>query len=251
MISQITLYPRGKSLKNLLSEWHKEYPTIARILVEWDYANNIPIVKDLDEVEQLLYDSVIEHWYFADIGFDSNYEFIYRFNAVWNINIHKYKKLIELQNKVGLLGELREKNNTNENSSNNTITKTGSKAVSHTTSGTETMQKGVTTTSSQSTSNEGNKLARTTPNEQLIVEGSNQTTVTDSGQDMNTRSSTESVTETPNLTDTHEYESEASFNETDSVVKLSATDYELMLKLKSITLSFALCFEKLFMEVFD
>lgn len=250
-MSNIPLYPRGRMLKNLIADFKSKYQnTDGQLLISWDYGNDTPTPKELDEVDKLLYSSLVEHWYFCDIGFDSDDEFIYRLNSVWNREISKYKNLIKLEKETYLSGEFKDYSSRSSKSGEDTITKEGSKSTSHSISGTETLQKGVSTTSTQTTGNEGNKLARTTPNEQLSVKGTSNTTVTDSGEDKNIKSLTETTTETPSLSDTHTYGSGYETGGTERVVKLTATDFKMLSNVRSILHDFVMCFEKLFMEVF-
>ena len=252
MVSQIPLYSRGLPLKNLISNFKKQYPsTEGQLVINWDYGLDEPIKVELTDEEKLLYNSFVDMWYFADIGFDSTNEFIYRFNAVWKNEIHKYLQLLSIEKKVGLGVSMKELDNSNDKTGEDKITKTGTKSSSFTKSGNDTMKKGVTTTSSQETSNTGNKLARVTPNEQLTVTGDSTTTVVDSGQDETIYSETHSTTETPNYVDTYKFDNTNHIVGSEKSVKLSADEYKNLLKVRSILKDFALCFEKLFMEVFD
>lgn len=211
----------------------------------------MPQAVGLSEEERFLYNSFVDKWYFADIGFDSDYEFIYRFNAIWKAEINRYLLLLSIEKEVGLNGEHKSVDSRSQRSGEDTIYHSGSKQTNHSKSGNDTFEKGVTTTSTQTTSNEGNKLSRTTPNEELTVEGSSNTTVKDSGSDVTRYATNENTVETPNLEDTHAYGSGYENSSDEKSVKLTADDYKKLVKAKSIATEFALCFEKLFMEVFE
>lgn len=252
MVSQIPLYPRGNPLKNLISRWKNEYRnTDGQLIVEWDYGLAEPIKVELSVEEKMLYDAFVEYWYFADIGFDTDNEFVYRLNAVWKSEISKYLSLISIEAKAGLGGDYKELEETHTKTGVDTVLKQGTKSTSITVDCSETAEKGVTTTSSQQTNNEGDKLARTTPNEKLSVTGTSTTTVSDSGADNTTRSETRTSTETPNYEDTYNFNNTTSNTAKEKLVKLSADEYKKLLSVRSILKDFVLCFEKLFLEVFD
>lgn len=111
------------------------------------------------------------------------------------------------------------------------------------------MKKGVTTTSSQSTENVGNKLTRNVPNEELGVTGSSDTTVTDSGEDTTVYGGTTTTTETPNVNKEKTYDSAFANNVTETREKLSTDEFLVIQNMQSIYKKFALLFENLFMGV--
>lgn len=248
MISQIPLYSRGRPLKNLIADWQKR-TGLQRIMVE-DPTNLLnPTELDLITEHQDLYKAVIEKYYFSDIGFDTDDEFIYRFNAIFNSNKQRYGYLIETIYNNGYSFEKEASSNETHRRGSDTNQKSGSDSTSDTHSGEDETQKGVTTTSTSETSNTGDKLARSTPNEKLSVVGEGTTTVTDSGSDkvkyghhieseVNYNSQTEQT-----------YNSDLTANFSKSKEKLTPEDIAKLYAVKSIFEEFALCFNKLFMGV--
>lgn len=165
----------------------------------------------------------------------------------------------------------------------------GSKSDTH--SGTDTMQKGVTTTSQQTSTNEGEKLTRTSPNEELNVSGSTNTTVSDTGADTTiygkkieteesasgnesktlthgktveetnsvkdggadstSKSSTKEDTTTFDTTNTESSFGDKEITESVSHTRISVEDFVRYVASPSILEAFAGNFSKLFMGVFD
>lgn len=232
---RVPLYSRGRPLKNLLNDFSNLY-NVDNIRVRWDYDNSDP-VSILTEEERPLYEAFVRHWYFADIGFDFDEQFIYRFNAIYSDNIQKYLKLIK---DIELNGYSYEKRKTKL-----TIEKSGDDTTERSVElgGTDEYTKGVTTTSEQDTSNVGDKLARASQNEKLSVAGTSTTTVTDTGKD----TTVYGKTETGNNKVTYNH---AIDNDGEEVKeKLTAEELLAVQRMNSVLNEFALCFEKIFMEV--
>lgn len=136
-------------------------------------------------------------------------------------------------------------------SGNDTDSESGSRTVEHLKGGEDTFTKGVKTTSSQETSNTGDKLGRNTPNEKLAVVGESTTTVEDSGSDTTQYGGTINITETPNLSKTKTFNSGVHTEITDNNEKLSIEDIKVLQAMRSIYKEFALLFENLFLGVID
>ena len=128
-----------------------------------------------------------------------------------------------------------------------TTTENGSDSYSSTEN--VTYNKGVTTTSEQTTGNQGSKQTRTSQNEELNVSGTSTTTVTDSGSDSDVKSIEDEKSHNKTENKTKNYNSRFD-NEVDEVVKtLSPEDYNL-LQSSNILERFVCLFDKLFLEVF-
>lgn len=155
-------------LKNLIAKWRSENPTFTTILIEQhdDLLFPVDIVeRELDEYEKALYNAVIKYYMFSDIGLDSDYEFILRFNTYWDMKVLEYKQMLKLaiEQQYGNVHRV----------TNGSDVKTG----------TDTFGKGTVSTSEQNTSNTGDKASRQNPTEQLTVSGTNSVTVRDTGSD--------------------------------------------------------------------
>lgn len=248
MTSQIPLYSRGRPLKNLIADFKKKY-NVERIVVDWDYYNDPSDAVEDDEID--LYEAVINHWYFANIGFDTDEQFIYRFNAVWGANINKYKALYKTIFEKGYAFDALKKTIVTDKSGKDTLLRKGSGTTSTVHSGIDEYEKGVTTTSTQSTSNKGDKLTRATPNETLNVDGSSDTTVQDSGADKTKYGHTMNVTENPNYENEQSYGSKLTIDNTEIREKLTPDELSAIYKGRSVLQEFAYCFENLFMGVID
>lgn len=168
---------------------------------------------------------------------------------MWESNFDKYFKLLKKVEARGYSYETENRGNNLTRSGSDTDKHTGSTSTVTDKTGEDTMQKGVSTTSSQNTSNEGDKLARATPNEQLKVAGRSETTVTDSGEDKNIYGSKISTVEKPNTQNVKEYNSKVLVDETITREKLTPDEIELIYQSKNVLEAFALCFEKLFTGV--
>lgn len=282
---QIPLYSRGRPLKNLLTDW-KKLTGNDNILVPTDYEYNSEVVQYVEPDEYGFYQRTINYWYFSEIGFDSDDRFIKRFNDIYGENIDYFKKLyldiIENGFNYEKIDKILTSNGSNDSNSTDTNTRAGtvesansgsdtiqrSESSSTLNSGSDIFNKGVTTTNHSETSNTGNKLGRNTPNEQLGVVGTSDTTVADSGYDeteygktetrTGTHTDTHSLgsknTNTYNLTDTASKIATLLKNETinDKTVRntLSVDEYKSLLKIKSIFREFAMLFENIFMGVY-
>ena len=252
MEANIPLYPRNRPLKNLISDWKAKYPSTTNLLVgTWNYGEGTPDTVELTQEQNALYEAFKNYWYFSNIGFDTDEEFVFRFNAVWNENVEKYVKLINTLNDIGFGGDRKTTKFTTDRKGFDTSTKSGTNVITDKKTGTEDIAKGVSTTSSQSTSNVGDKLARTTPNEKLSVEGSSTTTVSDSGSDTTTFDTQIERTEQPNLESKQTYNSQFDNNGVETREKLTPEDYDIVVKRNSLLRDFALCFENIFIGVID
>ena len=250
MESRIPLYSRRRPLKNLISDYTKAN-NISSIVIDTDSMYEAVVREvELSDNEKALYKAFVKHWYFSDIGFDSDDEFIYRFNAVWESNIRKYVQLYESIIDNGYSYERKTTDFVTKRTGDDTLKRTGSGQHTVEKTGDDTFEKGVITTSTQETSNTGNKLGRSTPTEELKVAGDSTTTVEDSGSDVNRYNTTETTVDTPNYENKQEYNS--TFDNKGDEVREMLTPNELnkIYNQKSVLLDFALCFEKLFMEVF-
>lgn len=244
------MFSRGRPLKNLVTEWKKENNS-ASILVNLETWEEIPLMEedDYENPQRILYNAVMHKWWFSNIGFDTDDRFVYRFNAVWNENYDKFAKLYATTYFAGYSFEKTSRQHSIVIDESTTESQSGNREVVVEKSGSDIFKKGVTTTSNQETSNTGNKLGRATPNEQLGVSGTSDTTVIDSGQDENEYGSSVITTETPNLgKDTQK----GARNDTEETVyhdKFTSNEIKSLYKLNSVAEAFALCFEKLFMGV--
>lgn len=248
-MSVIPLYSRGRTLKNVVSDWKKANNSNVIIVDEWGYNNTAPTVRELTEEEQALYNAFLNKYYFANIGFDSDDQFIFRANAIWRNNIDKYVSLLRTTRENGYSYEKESKSYNSIKGGNDTESSTGNREIVIEKTGSDVFKKGVTTTSEQTTSNIGDKLARATPNEKLSVAGESRTTVGDSGQDETEYGGVVTTTETPDLTKRQTYGATMNVTENNVHEKLTPVEMEMVYKLKSVLDSFAVCFEKLFMGV--
>lgn len=196
-----------------------------------------------------LYQYAINFWYFSEIGFDNDEVFIKRFNDIFYENKDKYGNILTYIEDNGYSWDKLTRNINRKESGTNTDTETGTRTTSNKRGGTDTYQKGVKTTSQQTTSNNGSKLARSAPNENLNVSGSSNTTVQDSGSDVNIYDSSNTITETPNVTKDKSFNTDFVDNVTEIHEKLSVDELSALIKMKSIYREFAYLFENLFMEV--
>lgn len=196
-----------------------------------------------------LYAYTINFWYFSEIGFDNDEVFIKRFNDIFYENKDRYGKILQdIEDNGYSWDRLTRTIQRNENGTN-TDTETGTRTTSNKRGGSDTYQKGVKTTSQQSTSNNGSKLARSSPNENLNVSGNSSTTIQDSGSDINIYDSSNTITETPNVTKGKTYNADFNDNVTETREKLSIDELTVLMKMKSVYREFAYLFENLFMEV--
>lgn len=247
MENNLPLYSRGRPLKNLIADWQK-YTTNSNILVGRNYnwnSNAIPMLQEETE----LYRQAINYWYFSEIGFDSDEVFIKRFNDIYYSNIDRFEYILSSIEDGGYSWEKVTKNGTLSRTGKDTDTETGSRQYTQQKSGSDVFRKGVTTTSIQSTENEGNKLTRNTPNEKLGVSGSSNTTVADSGQDTTEYGAMTTNTETPNVNKEKNYNSTFTDTTLETREKLTLDEVERLQKMKSIYKQFALLFENIFMGV--
>lgn len=252
MASKIPLFSRGRPLKNLLADWYHDQGN-RNILLEGDlYAWDLGSFYEFNESyeEKALYDAVINKWYFANIGFDTDDEFVFRFNAVWRANIEHYRQAYAFIKYKSAFTSKTSKELQLSESFEGSSDETGSREVSTVKSGEDTFVKGVTTTSDQSTSNQGNKLARQTPNEQLGVTGESHTTVQDSGSDKNQYDSQVVTTEAPNIEKTNSHNKNNSVAEETYHEEMSPTILRQLYSVPSVMEAFAMLFEKLFLGVF-
>lgn len=137
-----------------------------------------------------------------------------------------------------------------EGSSSDLHNERGTREVVTSKSGEDEFQKGVTTTSDQNTSNEGNKLSRQTPNEQLGVQGTSHTEVKDQGSDLNIYGSEVNVVETPNITKETDRTSGNHIEETTYQDELTPSVLKGLYSVDTVINAFANLFEKLFLGVF-
>ena len=202
-----------------------------------------------DYNEKAFYDAVVHKYYFTSIGFDSLEQFIYRFNAIYKDNIYHYLKLYSLQAKVGLAGSYKSGRDSSLHSGSDSDEVTENEQKRLEGSAHTTYTKGVTTISEQTTGNQGSKQTRTSQNEELIVEGSSKTEVTDSGSDTDNVITTDVHTNTKNDNKTKTYNSKFE-NDNDEVIKLLSRDDYKSLQDTNIIEQFTRLFDKLFLEVF-
>lgn len=197
-----------------------------------------------------LYEYTVNFWYFSEIGFDNDEMFIKRFNDIFYENKERYGRILQYIKDNGYSWDRLTRLIQRKENGTNTDTETGTRTTSNVRGGTDTYQKGVKTTSQQTTSNDGSKLARSAPNENLKVSGSSNTTVQDSGSDVNIYDSSNTITETPNVTKGKTYNADFNDNVTETREKLSIDELNVLMKMKSVYREFAYLFENLFMEVF-
>ena len=263
------LYSRGRPLKNLI-------------------ADKGDLIETESVYEEFLYNSVKNHWYFSDIGFDTDDMFIFRFKAVWNLNISKYLNV--LSNEAKMLGMEYEQteygtsvshtgNDTSEE--NNTVNSSKTKALkgdrriddngtdTHQIESSTSVSKGIKQTDTTVSSAEGNRLTRATPNEVMDTQSKDITTIEySSGVDTTSKNDVDSITygkttlhsdsfeenesveNSANNNKTNTYNSK--FNKSGDVTVRKLTPEQLMkiVGYRAIAMEFALLFEKLFMEVF-
>ena len=242
------LYSRQRPLKNVIADFKKNYG-VNRLVVEWDYIEP-PREEELTPNGIKFYNAVVNKYYFANIGFDTDEQFIFRFNAIWRENFSKYDTLANDIDVSGYAYEMEEHNTVRDVGGQDTYSESGSRETVTEKSGKDTFSKGVTTTSNQNTSNVGNKLTRQTPNENLSVDGQSSTTVSDSGSDENLYGSVVTSTETPDIEKVQAYGKTESGNVGIIRKKLTPTEVQAIYKLNSIYTEFALLFEKLFLGVY-
>lgn len=249
MENYLPLYSRGRPLKNLLSDFNKQYPNIP-LVCNWDYGLEAPTSNLNDELEQEMYRAFVNKWYFSNIGFDTDEEFIFRFNGVWQNTLHKFKSLYATVKENGYDYDSLKIITVNQKSGADTTTDERESDSTEGHSGKDTFNKGVTTTSAQSTSNEGNKLARATPNETLSVDGTSNTTVTDSGADETVYGRNVSRNESHTYNREQSYGSKVESSVEEVREKLTPDELNSIYRNRNVLDEFALCFEKLFMGVF-
>lgn len=157
-------------LKDLIVRWKKQTGKDSILYATIDWTTNPPTVeeKTLDEIDLVMYDSITEYYFYSDIGFDDDYQFIQRFNTYWEMKRLEYRSMIELAIEKGYGRTIRSYNGDDKKT------------------GTDTFGKNTTSTSSQTTSNTGDKKTRLVPTENLEVTGSNDVTVRDTGDDTTT-----------------------------------------------------------------
>lgn len=244
------LYPRNRPLKDVLLA-SKKLGEKSLIVLEWSVYGVPSRTLDLteDSVEKRLYNAVTEYFYYADISADDDEMFKQRFTNLWNIHSPEYIKV--LNTLLGYNGDTEtlviDGTNTKQGGRDNEKNDSGSEDDIHNEN--RTMKKGVSTSSTQSNSNEGNKLTRATPNEQMTVSGSATTTVTDSGQDEDTLAMTIGKDYQSNQTENETYNETLNVDTTNSRSKLSADIIAKLSEFNGIVMDFVWKFEKLFMEV--
>lgn len=241
----------GKLLKNVIELWKKQTGN-----------NTILVNKDFDwtfttqptdgvQPDNEFYDRAINYWYYSEIGFDNDVIFIKRFNDIYYDNIDKFTYLLKSTTENGYNWDKLVRIGKLARSGADTDTETGTNETTHAKTGTDTFQKGVTTTSIQNTSNDGTKLTRNTPNENLGVKGTSNTTVSDEGADTTLYGSNIKITEKPNVTKSKQYNSNFDNDVTETREKLTIDEYEALQRIQSIYKQFALLFENLFMGVIN
>lgn len=244
------LYPRNNPLKDIILRSKKNgYNSL--IVKEWS-VYGVPadtLAFSEDSVEKRLYNAITEYYYYADVEADDDTMFMQRFTALWNIYTPEYSKV--LKELVGYTGDKEtlviEGVNSREGGKSNTIEDT--ETLNETDDETRVMKKGVSTTSSQENANEGNKLTRSTPNEQMSVSGSAQTTVTDSGQDEDNYNRETVHSKNKNQTDTGTYNETLNVDTTNNRSKLTAEIIAKLSEFNGIVMEFVFKFENLFMGV--
>lgn len=281
---QVPMYPIGRPFKNVIDEWSGKSLIVNNIPTDI-YAHRS---KTLTNSQKALYNAMQVKWYFADIGFESDEEFIYRLNGVWNMYIDQYTKLYEIAS--GELGAVNETHTVNENESGTrTVTNTGTRTEKETgsrsyqdsqvhtgTNGFRTVHSGEDTTAHESTTSDKksttenmDRLTRATPNEQTEYTGEDTASGTASGSDTVTYGKTLTVTETPNekhvierietpnvtrtitpnVTQTETPDIDHVRNEEASRTYRTADEIGKIQRLKNVLESFAMLFENLFSEV--
>lgn len=243
----IPLYPRERPLKNLLSDWKKthDFPILCNFTED-----GLPVKKELTPTEEIMLDHVIKHWYFASINYDTDDEFVFRFNVCFEDNFAKYDRLVkQLENIFPFQDDITHTDTQSQSGTDSKETTRGGNNTEKKT-GTDTFEKGVTTTSDVTTSNEGKKLTRSTPNENLSVGGSSNTVVEDSGSDTNTYDTTVEHTIDEDGTEKITYGNKRDKTVTITRKKLTLEEYNLYISLRSEFEAFSDCFENLFMEVY-
>lgn len=281
---QIPMYPTGRPFKDVIAGWNGKSLIV----------NNVPSdiysqrSKTLTASQKALYNAMQMKWYFADIGFESDEEFIYRLNGVWNMYIDQYDKLYEIAS--GELGAETETHLSNDKESGTrTVTNTGTRTEKETgsrsyqdsqvhtgTNGVKTVYSGEDTTAHESTTSDKknttenmDRLTRATPNEQTEYTGEDTASGTASGSDTVTYGKTLAVTETPNekhvierietpnvtrtitpnVTQTESPDIDHARNEEVSRTYRTADEVGKIQRLKNVLESFAMLFENLFSEV--
>lgn len=244
----IPLYPRYRPLKDLLAK--------AKIdghvsIVADEFVDGIPITRAFQDgsIEQRLYNAVTEYFYYADIASDSDEQFIQRFTNRWNMHADEYVKLLTMirdysGDKETLIIDgknVRDTSKETTSTANNTDTETVESEI--------VMAKGVKTESVQSTENVGNKLTRTTPNENMTVTGDASTTVTDSGEDTDTKNESISKEYVKNESYTDNSTDELKVDTTNVRTKLTSDNINVVRKFNNLVREFVYLFENLFMEV--
>lgn len=236
-------------MKNLIADWKKQTGNNT-ILVnkgfDWSF---ITPPTDGIQPDNDFYERVVNYWYFSEIGFDNDEIFIKRFNDIYYDNIDRFTYLLNSISENGYSWDKLVRKGKLARSGTDTDTETGTSETTHAKTGTDTFQKGVTTTSTQNTSNDGTKLTRNTPNENLGVKGTSNTTVSDAGADTTLYGSNLKITEKPNVTKSKQYNSNFDNDVTETREKLTLDEYEALQRIQSIYKQFALLFENLFMGV--
>ena len=246
------MFGRGRPLKNLIADWNKEHGSTTILCNNYLFtAFEEPDINPLaEDGEAELYKGVLSKFYFANIGFDTDEEFIFRFNAVWNSNINEYQNMFNYAKHTGTFSKRTNRKYEENGSANDVHNERGTREVVTSKSGEDEFQKGVTTTSDQNTSNEGNKLSRQTPNEQLGVQGTSHTEVKDQGSDLNIYGSEVNVVETPNITKETDRTSGNTIKETLYEDELTPSVLRGLYSVDTVINAFANLFEKLFLGVF-
>lgn len=247
-MTNLPLYSRGNPLKNLIERWRKRTGN-EEILVPDTYRWDSDTVPTAVREDNDLYLRTIQYWYFSDIGFDTDDEFIMRFSSIYFANEARFTYMLNSVKERGYNSDSMRRTVGIVRSGSDIDIESGSRHTSRVKGGMDVFTKGVSTTSEQSTSNTGEKLARNTPNETLGVEGTSNVTVTDSGSDSTTYGGTEQVTETPDINKTKTFGSGVDTTETEVRDKLSIDDLKVLQRMNSIYKDFALLFENLFMGV--
>lgn len=246
----IPLYSRGRPLKNLLSNWQKTYNAGLLGKINPVTGEFTPSEIYNEGIYKELYEHAIHHWYFADINYDTDQEFVWRFNTAYEDNIEKFVSIINELKSSSLFTSKFSATKENSKSGEDTKSVTRNNTDTEASSGSDIQAKGVTTTSEVETSNEGSKLSRSTPNENLSVSGGSTTTVTDSGQDTTTYGKVVTKSFEHEESEITAYGSGETFTEDNQTNETVSPDkLQAMLKMPSVFEEFAYCFENLFLEV--
>lgn len=249
MINMPIYYPRRSTLKRIIYEYNQyDIITLSKML-SGEQSNIlgivIPQVQNSPDIvyTQMLYNTLQKYMY-AEIGFDTDEQFIDRFNSRWDSYAEYYHDLISkiYSSDSGLFNRLISRSGTNNISENITVNGNQTSENKDNSSTTRTVDDTITGTSTGIGDKTEYNIQTQTSNANNNTNSQQDRSETETHENTNNKTSTDTRTEES----THDTTTEQNVTETE----ITAEKFGLYQKMISFIDDFSDLFGNLFMQIF-